>query len=277
MIIRNSSAATRRHVVAAATALALAPALVQAQVHQDTLARVQETHKLRVAIDLNVPPWSYKNDKLEMTGSEVETAQLLAKDLGAELEVVPTNGATRIPLLVTQRADIVISAMTITPERLKTIGFSKPYSGIATYVAAPKSMVIRSPADLAGKRIAVTRGTTNDTDVTKIAPAGAEVVRFEDEATTMTAVISGQVDVVAQATTLLQIINQRNPSKQLEPKLLLANSLFGIGMRKDEPRLKAWLDQWVQRRLKSGDLQAIYKKHQGVDLPAGVLSAATTP
>lgn len=265
--------------ILAACMTAAAALLASAGIHaeNDTLARVQQTHKLRVAIDLNVPPWSYKNDKLEMTGSEVETAQLLARDLGAELEVVPTNGANRIPLLVTNRADIVISAMTITPERLKTIAFSRPYSGIATYVAAPKSMVLRTPADLAGKRIAVTRGTTNDTDVTRIAPAGAEIVRFEDEATTMTAVISGQVDVVAQATTLLQIINQRNPSRQLEPKLLLANSLFGIGMRRDDAHLKAWLDAWVQRRLKTGELQAIYRKHQGVDVPAGVLDAAAAP
>ena len=215
--------------------------LVQAQ--SDTLARIQESRKIRVAIDLNVPPWSYKNDKLEMSGSEVETAQLLAKDMQVELEVVQTNGANRIPLLVTDRADIVISAMTITPERLKVIDFSRPYSGISTYVAAPKSMMIRTPSDLVGKRIAVTRGTTNDSDLTKLAPAGAEIVRFDDEATTMTAVISGQLDVVAQAATLVQLINQRDTAKQLEPKLLLQNSLFGIGLRKGDARLKAWVDQ----------------------------------
>lgn len=241
----------------------------------DTLAKVQESRKIRIAIDLNVPPWSYKNDKLEVTGSEAETAQLLAKDIGAELEIVTTNGANRIPLLITNRADIVISAMTITPERLKAIDFSIPYSGISTFVAAPKSMVIRTPADLAGKRIAVTRGTTNDTDVTKLAPPGAEIVRFEDEATTMTAVVSGQMDVVAQATTLIALINQKAPARQLEPKLPLQDSLFGVGLRKGDTRMKEWIDRWIQAQLKNGKLQAIYRKHQGADLPAAVLKSAS--
>lgn len=237
----------------------------------DTLAKIQDSRKIRIAIDLNVPPWSYKNDKLETTGSEVETAQLLAKDLGAELEIVTTNGANRIPLLITNRADLVVSAMTITPERQKSIDFSIPYSGISTFVAAPKAMQIKTPADLAGKRIAVTRGTTNDSDITKLAPPGAEVVRFEDEATTMTAIVSGQVDIVAQASTLIVLINQRAPSRQLEPKLPLQESLFGMGMRKGDVRLKEWVDAWVLKRLKSGELQAIYRKHQGAELPAAVL------
>ncbi|SCK12765.1 polar amino acid transport system substrate-binding protein [Variovorax sp. HW608] len=246
-----------------------------AMAQSDSLARIRSSGKIRIAIDLSVPPWSYKDDKLEMKGSEVDTAKLLAKDLGVELEVVPTNSANRIPLLMTNRADVVISAMTITPERLKTIDFSRPYSGISTYVAAPKSMAVRTPADLVGKKIAVTRGTTNDADITRMAPPGAEVVRFEDESTTMTAVVSGQMDVTALATTLIEVINQRNPGKQLEPKLLLQNSLFGVGMRKNDAALKEWVNKWIEDRLGSGDLQTIYKKHQGAEIPAEVLKGGT--
>lgn len=264
---------SRRNALCAGIALLALAGGAQAQAPQDTLARIQAAKKIRIAIDLSVPPWSYKNDKLEITGSEVETAQLLARDLGVEMEVVQTNGANRLPLLMTNRTDIVLSALSISAERLKTIDFSTPYSGIGVYVAAPKSMAIKTAADLSGKRIAVTRGTINDTDLTRIAPKDAEIVRFEDEATTMTAIISNQVDVVAQATTLVQIINQRNPGKQLEPKLLLGNSVFGIGLRKNDPRLKEWLDNWVVTNLKNGKLQAIYKKHQGVDIPADVLKS----
>lgn len=261
------------HFFAAVLALGLASQTATAQ--GNTLERIRSSGKIRVAIDLSVPPWSYKDEKLEMKGSEVDTAKLLAKDLGVELEVVPTNSANRIPLLMTNRADVVISAMTITPERLRSIDFSRPYSGISTFVAAPKSVAIRTSADLVGKKIAVTRGTTNDADVTRIAPPGAEIVRFEDESTTMTAIVSGQMDVTALATTLIEIINQRNPSKQLEPKLLLQNSLFGVGMRKNEAALKDWINKWVADRLKGGDLQSIYRKHQGADIPDDVLKAGS--
>ena len=241
----------------------------------DSLQRIRDSGKIRIAIDLSVPPWSYKDDKLEMQGSEVDTARLLAKDLGVQLEIVQTNSANRVPLLITGRTDLVISAMTITPERLKAIDFSRPYSGISTFVAAPKSMVIKKPEDLVGKKIAVTRGTTNDADVTKLAPAGAEIVRFEDESTTITAVVSGQMDVTALASTLVAVINQRSPDRQMEPKLLLQNSLFGVGMRKNESALKDWVNKWIGERLKSGDLQAIYKKHQSADIPEAVLKSGS--
>jgi polar amino acid transport system substrate-binding protein len=253
---------------------ALAFAVPAAHAEGDTLARIQQTKRIRIAIDPNVPPWSYKNDKLEMTGSEYETAQLLAKDLGATLEMVTTNGASRIPLLMTDKADIVVAAMTITPEREKVVAFSRPYSGTTSVVAGPRSIAVKSINDLVGKKVAVARGTVMDTDLTKMAPPGVELVRFDDESTTMTAVLSGQVDFVAQSTTLNEAVNRKNPSKQLETKVVLRNSLHGMAMRKSDEKLKAWVDQWVKTNMENGKLEAIFKKHQGIDLPAEVVKAA---
>ena len=140
-------------------ALSFAILAPNASAQTDTLAQIQKTKKIRVAIDLGLPPWAYKNAKLEMAGSEVETAKLLAADIGADLEVVPTTSANRIPFLITNKADIVVSNVGITPERAKVIDFSLPYSAAANVVGAPKSMNIKGFADLAGKRIAVARGT----------------------------------------------------------------------------------------------------------------------
>src|SRR5437870_1196772 len=261
----------RSFALALLTAITLTAPLAHAE--NDTLARIQQTRKIRIAIDPNLPPWSFKNDKLEMTGSEYETAQLLASDIGATLEMVPTNGASRIPLLLTDKADIVVAAMTITPEREKVIAFSTPYSGTTSVVAAPKGMNIKSVDDLVGKRVAVARGTIMDTDLTKMAPPGVEIVRFEDEATTMTSVLSGQADIVAESTTLNAVINQRNPAKALETKIVLRSSLHGMGMRKQDTRLKEWVDKWVKTNMDNGKLQAIFKKHQNADLPAEVVNA----
>ena len=70
-----------------------------------------------------VPPYGMKDAALKSTGSDVETARLLAQDLGVELEIVPTTGANRVPFLQTNKADIVISSMSITPERQKVVDF----------------------------------------------------------------------------------------------------------------------------------------------------------
>jgi polar amino acid transport system substrate-binding protein len=241
---------------------------------EDTLSKIKESGVIKIAIDLSVPPWSFKDDSLNPTGSEVEAAKLLASDLGVKMEIIGTNSASRIPYLLQKRVDLIMSALSITDERKKTIAFSLPYSGNTTSVFAPKDMQIKSFADLSGKRVAVTRGTTNDNDITKNAPADAEIVRFEDEATTMTAVVSNQVELVAIAQSLVDQINKKNPAKNLEPKLELRTATMGVGMRKDDAELKAWVDQWVRKNIANGKLQEIYKKFQGADLPQQVIAEA---
>lgn len=233
----------------------------------DTLDKIMQSKKIRIAIDLAVPPYGMKDEKLNSTGSDVDTAHLLAKDLGVELEIVPTTGVNRIPFLQTGKADIVISSMSVTPDREKVVDFSLPYAAITSVVGAPKSVVIKGPADLVGKKIIATRGTTNDQEVTKILPVGAQLIRFDDDATSITAVISGQADIFATAPALLNVINEKNPAKQMEPKFTMKINMLAIGLRKNEPRLKERLDSFIKTELKSGELNRIYKKYHGADLP----------
>lgn len=237
----------------------------------DQLDTIMASKKLRVAIDLAVPPYGMKNDKLVSTGSDVETAELLAKDFGLELEIVPTTGANRIPFLQTDKADIVISSLSVTPEREKVVDFSIPYAGISVVVGAPKSMAISSAADLAGKKIIATRGTTNDQEITKVLPKDATIVRFDDDATSITAIVSNQADIFATSPSLLKAINDKNPAKQMESKFTLKVNMLAIGFRKGEPKLKEKIDAWVRANLKNGKLDAIYKKFHGADLPPEVM------
>lgn len=252
--------------------LAIALTVTAPAMAEITPETIKQAGVVRVAIDLTVPPWSFKDDNLNPSGSEVEAAKLLASDLGVKLEIVASNSANRIPYLMQNRADIIMSALSITDERKKMIAFSLPYSGNTTSVFAPKDMKITSFDDLAGKRIAVTRGTTNDNDITKMAPADAEVVRFEDEATTMTSIVSNQLDIVAIDPGLVDVINQKNPGKNLEPKLTLRTATMGVGMRKDDVELKKWIDEWVKANLANGKLSAIYKQFQKRDIPSQVLA-----
>ena len=236
---------------------------------QDILAA-----KLRVAIDLGVPPYGMKDAALKSTGSDVETARLLAQDLGVELEIVPTTGANRVPFLQTNKADIVISSMSITPERQKVVDFSVPYAASSWRWWAPRSMTLTSAADLANKKVIATRGTTNDAELTKIAPKDAQIIRFDDDATSITAVVSGQADIFATAPALLRTINDKAPAKQMESKFVMRLNMLGIGLRKNEPALKARLDGWVRDNLQNGKLNAVYKEFHGVNLPPEVQGPA---
>ncbi|MDB5829592.1 MAG: amino acid transporter [Variovorax sp.] len=264
----------RRHLNVLLSSLLLAgAALGSVAARADQLDTITAAKKIRIAIDLAVPPYGMKDDKLNSTGSDVETAQLLAKDLGLELEIVPTTGANRIPFLQTDKADIVISSLSMTPEREKVIDFSIPYAGIAAVVGAPKSMVIKSAADLSGKKIIATRSTTNDQEITKILPKDATIVRFDDDATSITAIVSNQADIFATAPSLLKSINEKSPGKQMEVKFVMKVNMLAVGFRKGETKLKDKVDAWVRTNLKNGKLNAIYKKFHGADLPDEVTKA----
>ena len=122
---------------AASMALAIAALVaVMSLAHADALDDIRKAGKIRIAIDLGVPPYGMTDDKLQPTGLDVEAAQLLAKDWGLEFEHVPTTGASRIPALQTGKADLVISSLSYTPERAKVIDFSLGYAVLRTVIAA---------------------------------------------------------------------------------------------------------------------------------------------
>ncbi|MBN9511891.1 MAG: transporter substrate-binding domain-containing protein [Alphaproteobacteria bacterium] len=253
--------------------VAFAAVLFALPAQADTLDDIKKAGKVRIAIDLAIPPFGMTDDKMQPTGSDVDLARLLAKDLGVELEIVTTTGPTRIPFLQTNKADLVVSTLSITPERAKVVDFSIPYADHPSVVAGMKSDAIKQMSDLDGKKVAVVRGTTQDTDLTRQAK-GAQLVRYEDDATMALAFASGQVDVLATARSLLPAISKKNPARTLESKITMQTNYLAIGMRKGEPRLLEWVNNWVRTNLQNGKLLAIYKTYHGVDIdPAMLLKA----
>ncbi|MCW0001824.1 transporter substrate-binding domain-containing protein [Pararhizobium sp. YC-54] len=260
----------KRRALLAITAAALTLAALPAYA-QDTLAAIKAAGKIKVAIEFGRPPWGYKDENLKPTGSDYETAALLAKDLGVSLDLVEVTGPNRVPFLISNRADVVISTFSITPERQKVIDFSVPYASAVQYVAAPKSMNIKTKADLEGKRVGVTRGTTGDSVLTKLAVPGLEVVRFDDESTNMTAFASGQVDIVVQEPAVIARVAAQNPAKEIEPKFTIAEFDVGVGMRKNDTALVDFVNGWVKTSLSNGKLDEIYKRFHGVGLSQAIL------
>ncbi len=252
------------------TALAVAfAALLGAShvAHADALDDIKKAGKIRIAIDLGVPPYGMTDDKMQPTGLDVEAAQMLAKDWGLQFEHVPTTGASRIPSLQTGKADLVISSLSFTPERAKVIDFSKGYAVLRTVIAAPKSVDVKKLADLDGKTVGTVRGTTHDTQLTKEGPKGMKLVRYEDDATEAQAFLSGQVDIFSTAEMIVPQIDKKNPARQVELKFVLDNFKLCIGVKKDEKRLLEEVDKWVLANIKNGRLNALNKKYFGSDLP----------
>jgi hypothetical protein len=87
-----------------AVAIAAVAMMSTAQIASaDALDDIKKSGKIRIAVDLGVPPYGMTDDKMQPTGSDIETAKLLAKDWGLQFEHVPTTGASRIPSLQTRQ------------------------------------------------------------------------------------------------------------------------------------------------------------------------------
>lgn len=240
-----------------------------AQSYANTLEAIKQRGKIIVAIDLGAPPYGFLDGGAEPAGSDVEAANALAKDMGVELEIIPVTGANRIPYLIGNKADVVISSLSITEERKKVIDYSIPMGVVPTVVSGPKDEEIKDVADLAGKTVAVSRASTQDNVLSAKAKEIGDItiVRYEDDATSNTAIVTGQQTILASSAANAVELRKRNPSLDLAKKFILSSAPYAIGIRKNDSELKAWLDNWVQTNLDSGKMNEIYKKHFGEDLP----------
>ncbi|HTN62683.1 MAG TPA: transporter substrate-binding domain-containing protein [Devosia sp.] len=255
-------------------AAAMAAFLVAAPLaHADALADIKAAGKIRVATAMGVPLFAFVDADLKPAGSDVETAKMIARDLGVELELVEITNAARVPTIQAHKADILVANLAITAERQKAVDFTVPYATLDIIVAGPAGTEIKDYADLAGKRIGVTRATVNDSMVSENAK-DADIVRFEDDATLITAVASGQVDIVSTQTAVLAAMNQKKGGDPLDVKFVQQSLDLGIALPQGEPELKAWLDNWIVEKFNSGELPAMFKTFHNRDLPADLVTRA---
>lgn len=242
----------------------------------DQLDDIVAARKLRVAIIDGLPHFSYQHPQQGFVGSDVETARLLAKDLGVTIEFVTVPNAERIETLLARRADLVISALSITPAREQVISFSLPYSQIALVVAAPRSISIYGYQDLTDKRVGVGSKTSNG-ELLKTRAPNARLVEYPDEQSLLDAYVKGDFDIVSMQRADIEVINRRAPARSLEEKFVQQEFDIGIGIRKDERRLRGRINTWISNRLADGSLNEIFRRHHGRDLPESVLPRSLTP
>ena len=256
-----------RRLLGAAAAACCLVMLASQPARADLLDDIMKAKKIRISTDLAIPPDGMVDANMKPTGSDVEVAQLLAKDWGLELEFVQTTGATRIPNVLTGKADIIISTLSVTPDRAKVIDFSKRYATLESDIGCLKSSNVKDWADLKGKTVGVSRGTTQDTTLSNMKDKAFNIARYDDDATNVTAAISGQVDCIASSLPLIVQVGAKNPDRVFESKIPLTIFDLAIGLKKGEPKLLEKLNAWIDENVKNGKFNAIYKKFHGVELP----------
>jgi len=258
-----------RRCLAAALGLAailLSPLAARAQAALDDILAKKT---IQIAIPTDFPPYGFVGTDLQPQGLDIDTARLIGAKLGVKVELLPVTSANRIPYLQTKKAHLVISTLGKNAEREKVIDFSAAYSPFFQAVFAPKALPLKSFADLAGKTVGVTRGAIEDMELSKLAPASADIKRFEDNNATVSAFVSGQVQVIATGASVAGNMMQRNPQLNAEYKLLIKDSPNFIGVGKGEDKLRLKVNEIIAAAKASGELDKLAQKWLG--RPAGEL------
>jgi polar amino acid transport system substrate-binding protein len=257
----------KRHFLLAMVATGLfAASAAQAQTALDDILK---SKVLKVAIQTDSAPYGFVGTDLKPIGLDIDMANYIGKKLGVAVELVTVVSASRIPALQTKKAELVIATLGKNPEREKVIDFTAAYSPFFQAVFGPKSVAVKSFADLAGKTVGATRGAMEDQELTKLAPSGTDIKRFEDNNATVAAFASGQVQFVALGASVAANMMTKNPQLAAEYKLLIKESPNFIGVAKGEDKLKAKVNEILAEAKKSGELDALSKKWLG--RPAGDL------
>ena len=247
-----------------AIVLAVGASLAGAHAHaQDALANITKSKRVRIAIPTDYAPYGFVGADLQPQGLDIDMANYVAGKLGAKVELIPVTSANRIPYLQTRKADIVIATLGKTPEREQVVDFTHSYSPFFQAVFAPKSMPIKSWADLDGKTVSVTRGAMADTELGKVISPKVMVRRFEDHVGTVSAFASGQVQVIATSAAEGGVIMKQNPQLNAEYKLLLKDSPNYIGVNKGETALRDRLNAIVLEAKKNGEIDKLSNKWLG--------------
>jgi len=261
--------ATRRKFLALAALFGVLALATRIPASAQTLDDIKKRGVINIGTLVDYPPFGLLDSSGQPVGYDPDLARKFADSIGVKLNLVPVTSANRIQYLLSGQVDALFATLGITAERLKVVDFSQPYAGLEQFVYGDKAIAISDPAGLANQTIGVTRGTTQDTGVTAAAQPTTKIQRYDDDASSAQALLSGQVPLMGVADLAIEQIEKLAPGR-FTKKFSLLKQKQGIVVRKNAPELLAAINNFMTKEKQSGDLANEYEKWMKAPLPAFV-------
>jgi polar amino acid transport system substrate-binding protein len=250
----------------AATAYAADSAPTPFAVYENsTLREIIKRGTLLVGMEVEYWPFEYADEKGQAVGFDVAIADLAARELGVKLEIKDMEWTGLIPALQSGKVDMVISGMTATLERAKSVTFTDPYfvTGLCLLGSAkrPKLASVKD-LDAAGRIVAVKTGTTADLWAGKNLTQ-ATINRYKDETACVREVVTGRADAFLYDQLSIAKHQGQNADSTyavLEP---FTYEPFGIALRKGDFDFWQWLNQYLATIKRDGRYQELFDSHLG--------------
>ncbi len=216
--------------------------------------------KVRVATEASYPPFEMVDEKTkELVGFDIDLMNAIAKQAGFTVEYKNTPFDSVLAGISTCQFDAAISAITITEERAKTMGFSNPYINAGQIVTVrTDNTTVNGPADLKGKKISVQLGTTGEMEAKKI--DGATVKPFDTADLAFQELMNGQVDGVIVDAPTTQVYVDRNKDKIKTVGSMFTDEKYGIAICKKNTDLTNKINTALAALEKDGTIRTLQEK-----------------
>ena len=255
-----------------ATVVAAFALSAQAQELTGTLKKIKDTGAITIGHRESSIPFSYLDDKQQPIGYAMDLCMKVVDAIKAELKMPnlkvnlqPVTSGNRIPQLQAGNIDMECGSTTNSVERQKQVAFGPTYFVINVTAAVKKSSGIKSLADLNGKTISTTSGTTSVPllkQYEKTKHVDVKEVYGKDHAESFLLMAQDRTAAFVMDDILLagQIANSDKPGDYMIIQESLRTEPYGMMLRKDDPQFKALVDKAVGAVYKSGEIEKIYAK-----------------
>jgi glutamate/aspartate transport system substrate-binding protein len=255
-----------------------------------TLAAIKNAHAVRLGYRESSPPFSFLDHSNRPIGYSLELCEAIVDEIGVEvddgnlrIEYVKVTSDDRIPAVLQNKIDLECGSTTANADRAKQVAFSPLMFVAGTKLMVPKTSAISAPADLKGKTVVVTKGTTNEQAmhaVDKKFALGLNIVAAPDHEQSYQMLVDGKADAFATDDILLYglIARHKAQDKFKVTGEYLSYDPYGIMFRKGEPQLAAVVERTFRKLGSNRDLIPLYNKWFVSRLPTGEkLNVAISP
>ncbi len=250
-------AATAAALAASLAASAAAETATQALSSESVIKSIQEEGLIRIGLSLFVP-WSMRDVNGDLIGYELDVGRKLAEDMGVEVEFVPTAWDGIIPSLLAGNFDVIISGMSVTPQRNLTVNFTDPYAFSGLAILANKKMTAgMSLEDFNSPDVtfAARRGATPAVVIGERFPE-ATLLLFDEDGASTQEVLNGN----AHATMASQPTPNREAGRNPDTLHVPFGELFdprgeAFALGKGDPDALNFFNNWIAQQWRSGWLE----------------------
>lgn len=224
---------------------------------------------LTIGSDIPYPPFEFGNPP-DFEGFDVDMINKVAEDMGLEIVIKPTSFDTIFTDVGQGKFDAVVSAATITNERMQTVNFSQPYYESEQALLVPDGSDIKTVEDLEGKNVAAQNGTTG-LDYAKKETGASQVRGYPNGPAAIAALKAGQVDATIIDQPVAADAVKKGQTGFTMATAIPTGEFYGIAMAKDTPEVEKGINAGLTKMKEDGTLNDLYQKWFQKDVPQSVL------